>query len=348
MRHPRPTPRLPFRATAAPAPVRAGAPRRGFTLIELLVVISLIALVTGFAFPYMRASLRGASVDMAVGQVNNGVAAARVYATRYKPFVVARRTGNALRTAGDTGDGYSGSIALFAQDGTIRVLENDENAATPTGAWMEFLAPPRNGYSPIEDLEDMTTPGRSFLLGIVRVGSGPEDIRLIPPPFAIRFSREGVLVQGEATSDPGRPAWARYIYVGGSGATNTAGSGQNKVTANIYRTTVWRSSNSVKDGNPDIPGKQLEVADYGRRGDATLSDGRVQVPFDQIETVSGVLVVDPEKVPAEWDGTTTNFNRDTLDIYTTSQSAAILKWAATSPAGRVLFFNRYTGQDLTR
>ncbi len=333
------------RRTSFPRPLLEQLPGvPGFTLIELLLVISIISIVVGLSFPYLRATLRNASVDMAVGHVNNGVAAARAYATRHKPFLVARRVGATLRTASDTGDGYSGAIALFATDGTVRVLENDENAwaSAPANQWMEMMTPVRNGYSDIENLDDLTTPGRSFLLGIVRTGSGNEDIRLIPPPFAIRFSRDGVLTQGNQI--PFLPPWARFVYISGAGDTRTFGT----VIANDYDITAWRGAASVKDDDASLPGKQLEVEKYGRRGDEQTADGRTQLPFDSIETVSGVLVVDPEQIPLEWDGTTTNFNRDNLDIYTENQSAAILKWAAQSPSGRVLFFNRYTGQDLTR
>ncbi len=324
----------------------------GFSLIELLVVISLIALLTGISFPVLRILLSSTAINTAEGQVNNALTAARVFATQNKPFVNARPIGGALRTSNDNGDGFSGAIVLFANDNTLRVCENDENARDPgaTVPWLEFMSPRRNGYTPVPDLEDSRLSGRVQALGIVRTGSGAFDVRLVPPPFAIRVDRNGVLGEGEehASSSMDVP-WDRVVDVSATGDVGTFGSGPGAIEFTLYDIDVDR--NDVGSG--------FDPFEFGIEGTERMPDGRVQLPFGVVETVSGVLIVEPDEVPLEFlhpnpsfGGTnpvSLSFNRDTIEIYSEAESAAILNWAAENPIfGRIMLFNRYTGQDLTR
>ena len=344
--------------TQAPAPSRVTLRRRiGFSLIELLVVISLLALLLTITFPFLNNTLQNTAVSNAQGQVSNALSAARVYATRSVPFVAARQINNTLRTADDNGDGYSGAIALFAPDNTIRILQNDQNAYDPSnlsssGGWLELSVPPLNGYAPIPDLEDVSYPSRVQMLGIVRVGDGPYEVRLVPPPFAIRFSNEGTIAQGQDDNDPrvlftGSPAdWDRLVYVSATGDTDTIGTGQRAIPVTEY---------DVRDFRPTTANTTFDIDRFGYRGSERMEDGRVQLPFGVVETVSGVLVLEPERVPAQFDhpdGTNDvdlEFSRDRIDAYSVAQSGALLNWAAAnSTYARVLLFNRYTGQDLTR
>ncbi|MEO1235295.1 MAG: hypothetical protein AAFX76_00760 [Planctomycetota bacterium] len=321
-----------------------------FTLIELLVVISMIAVLVGLSFPVLRVTLQSSAVNTAEGQVNNALSGARVYATRYKPFVTARPVGGALRTSSDHGDGFSGAVVVFAPDNTLRIMENDENAwdpnppgGVPTG-WLELMIPGRNGYTPVPDLEDLRMTGRVLALGIVRVGSGNYDVRLVPPPFALRFDRQGTLAEGQ--DDGGAltaQAWDRFVYVSPDGNGRSIGSGTNAIETTDY------------DIDDDRPAGTLNAGAFGLDGNQRMPDGRVELPFGAIETVAGVLIVDPEEVPPRFrhpgtgTQTTLGFDRDNLAIYDVNPSAALLHWAAENPTfGRILLFNRYTGQDLTR
>ena len=313
--------------------------RPAFTLIELLVVISIIALITGMTFPTIRATLQNTAIEMAVGQVNNSLSGARVFATQNRSFVAARRVGPTLRSSEDTGDGYSGSIVLFASDNTLRILRNDENAYD--NGWLELQNPPKNGYTPVEDIEDLRIPGRAAVLGIVRVGTGNNDVRLIPPPFAIRIGRNGQLLQGQADTSP-PTGWERYVFVSQNGATQNIGTGPTAVVANLYDTSKHRGNTS------------FDFAKFGLAGTEQQDDGRVKIPFSKVETVSGVLIVQPDRVPTQYPdptGTirTIEYDREKKDLHSENASAALLNWANENSAfGRILFFNRYTGQDLSR
>ena len=55
--------------------------RNAFTLIELLVVISIISLLVGLSFPYIRGMLRSSSEQMAANSISNAIQATRAYST---------------------------------------------------------------------------------------------------------------------------------------------------------------------------------------------------------------------------------------------------------------------------
>ncbi len=335
--------------------------RAAFSLIELIVVISLISLLLVISFPFLKTTLQSTAVNAAAGQVSNSLSAARVYATRNKSFVAARRVGATLRTSSGNGDGYSGTIVLFAPDNSLRVMENDQNAYDPanlvtSAGWLELQVPPLNGYTPVPDLEDIRYPGRVQMLGIVRTGNGPYDIQLVPPPFAIRFNADGTIGQGAddaAWGGAGDPTWDRVVYVSATGKSGQIGTPPNTIDFTEYDVTEARETFADADGTR--PGTQIDLGEYGRQGDLLMDDGRVQLPFDSIETVSGVLVLEPERVPSEYEhpnggaAAAIGYDRDNLDVYSTDASARLLHWASENATyARILLFNRYTGQDLTR
>jgi prepilin-type N-terminal cleavage/methylation domain-containing protein len=333
--------------------------RRGFSLIELLVVISLLGLLVAISFPFLATTLQSTAVNAAQGQVSNALSAARVYATRQRPFVAARQVNNTLRTADDNGDGFSGAIALFAPDNSIRILENDQNAYDPalasSAGWLELQVPPLNGYTPIEGFEDISYPSRVQALGIVRTGNGPYDVQLIPPPFAIRVSSDGTLAQGhDDTGDPWATPdnWDRLVYVSPDGREVSIGNrAANEIVTTQYDVEL----------NRDSFGNTLDLDEYGYRGELRMDDGRVALPIGVVETVSGVLLIEPERVPAQvaipatfaayggLNPADTNFSRDRFNAYTPDESVALMHWASENGSyARILLFNRYTGQDLTR
>jgi prepilin-type N-terminal cleavage/methylation domain-containing protein len=338
----------------------------GFSLIELLVVISMLGILVAISFPFLSSTLQNNAINAAQGQVSNALSAARVYATQNKPFVAARTVGSSLRNSDDNGDGYSGAIALFAPDNTIRIMANDENAYDDTGAlttsagWLELQVPPLNGYAPIDDFEDITFPTRVQALGLVRTGPNPYDVQLVPPPFAIRMASDGTIAQG--TDDnvgthpaPTAPTWDRVVYVSSTGSPPRPGS-----SGALIEGVVNYDINLNRDGFPDaVPAtpavQDIDLADYGYRGSQRMDDGRVQLPIGVIETVVGVLLVEPERVPEQFahPGTATQtpigFDRERFNVYTENQSAALLNWAQDNGTyARILLFNPYTGQDLTR
>lgn len=344
------SPPLTRTAHRRPSRGRPTRPRRAaFSIIELLVVISIIALLSAISFPFLKNSLQSTAVNAAAGQVSNSLSAARVYATRDQPFISAKRVGSTLRTAQDNGDGYSGTIVLFGPDNSLRVMANDQNAYDPvnlatSAGWLELQVPPLNGYTPIPDFEDIRYPGRVQMLGIVRTGNGPYDVQLLPPPFAIRFAADGTIGQG--ADDGSGVAWDRVIYVSPTGTALTIGTGPTAIETTDYDVSLNRNN---------FGSASIDSGLYGRGGERLMEDGRVQLPFGSIETVSGVLVLEPERVPLEYEfpgggaAAPIDYDRERADAYGTDASARLLHWASENGTyARILLFNPYTGQDLTR
>ncbi len=351
------------------------APRRSaFTLIELLVVIAIISLLVGLSFTYVRGMLRSSQEQMAANSISNAVQAARAYATRYVPFVDSFQG----RTSETNGDGYSGAAVIFTPANELRISENDEAAEESGGRRLEL--PPLgtaiyNGYRPIQDLDDLLLPKGVSVLGLVRTGE--DTIELLPPPFAVSFSRRGDLITQAV--DPSEITTLRnfrradgFVYYDGDGDG------------------VWDTSNDRDDfvNNGDDDGNQ--TLDAYRRGGAenitpddfrtrTLSipenrdpeargfmEGRRKLPFEKIEPVVGIVIFQTDRVPARFsifsddpadvnaDGTGPN-NTDqfhpqraagiTIDL---TEDDNLLAWAASSAGGTVLFFNRRTGAELRR
>lgn len=352
--HPAIAPRRSRPAAAVRPRPRVG---HGFSLIEMLVVLSLISLVAVISFPFLKTTLQSTAVNASAGQVSNSLSAARVFATRTKNFVAARRVGNTLRSASGNGDGYSGTIVLFAPDNSLRVMENDQNAFDPTNlpfsaGWLELQVPPLNGYTPVPDLEDIRYPGRVQMLGIVRTGNGAYDVRLVPPPFAIRVNADGAIGQGADDGTADGVPWDRVVYVSASGVIDEIGGDGDPGTED---SGVVITEYDVTSQRTNFGSSTIEFSDFGRQGERLMDDGRLQLPFDSIETVSGVVVLEPERVPVQFahpDGSAPadiNYRRDNLDVYSEDASARILHWASENATyARILLFNRYTGQDLTR
>ena len=331
-----------------PPRVRGG----GFTLVELLTSLFIIGLMLGISFPALQATVRSSSIDMAVGQINAGVSAARVYATRDRPFLVARRVGASVRTASANGDGFSGAICLFTPAGALQVLENDENASDPSlpagAGWLEMQSPPLNGYRGIEGLDEIRIPGRAMCLGIVRTGPGPYDVQLVPPPFAIRFSSGGTLSMGQ---EPPGGSIFRYVFVSPRQAVAT---GAGTTSGSLLQPALLYDVNADRGAYVTASGPDLDLERFGRGGTERSGTGQIALPLSAVETVSGVLVLDPDQVPEQYAHPGTgvseplNFRAERLSNYDYDESAAILAWATRSAVGRVLLFNRTTGQDLTR
>ncbi len=129
----------------------------------------------------------------------------------------------------------------------------------------------------------------------MRTGPGDYDVQLVPPPFAIRFAGDGTIAQGTDDNvgihpSPTPATWDRLVYVSPTGSTTTLGSGTKAfdvVNYDISRDRVGF-------------GGTVDLDRYGYRGTERMADGRVQLPLGAIETVSGVLLLEPERVPREF------------------------------------------------
>ncbi|MEM9753302.1 MAG: prepilin-type N-terminal cleavage/methylation domain-containing protein [Planctomycetota bacterium] len=377
----------------------AGSRRaRGFTLIELLVVISILTLVIGLSFPYLRGMIRSSAEQMAANSVANAVSAARSFAVRYKPFTDSPSYTN--RTAESNGDGYSGAAVVVTPANELRLVENDElgiwAGSGPTGGRRMELPegsdPIRNGFGPIVDsngnllVNDLLLPRRIAILGIQRTAD--DELQLLPPPFAIAFTRRGTLAVRDSflnSSGLSLQEIARLkrqlrsdgaIYHSGSedfvtvpfDANNDGDTNDPDDFRNVlgYRGTNRETFANSGFNTGGTLGTLRNLTDFARGAGPIIEQGpnagRRLVPWDRLEPVVGVVIFNPDALPVDLvipddaDPNSTNQadegryhpDRAREIVIDTSDDDNLLGWATQRGRGEVLFFNRNTGNNLNR
>jgi prepilin-type N-terminal cleavage/methylation domain-containing protein len=338
----------------------------GFTLIELLVVISIISLLVGLSFPYIRGMVRTSQEQMAANSISNAISAARAYATRYKPFIDTFRGKNAEFN----GDGYTGAALIVTPANELRISENDELAEL-NGNRLEL--PPLgtaiyNGYRPVQDLDDLLLPRGVSILGIVRTGT--DEMQLLPPPFAVAFSRRGdLMTQWQDPADPANLNASKradgFVYYDGDGDGNwdirrdrDAFLGDNETLENYRRGAAELVQIT------DFNSRTLQITENREPEERGFMLGRRKLPFEKLEAVIGIAVFQTERVPARFLIT----SDDVADVNSTAPADAgrfhpqraapividtndddnFLAWLSSTGGGEVLMFNRRTGADLRR
>jgi type II secretory pathway pseudopilin PulG len=288
------------------------------------VVISIISILIAITFPFLGSMIGTSSVQVAENSVSSAAAGARTYATRSVGFYKARAGGS---TSADDGDGYSGAAVLVTPNHELRLVQNDEDAVDDaTGDYLELTN--YNGYTPIDEVDQIRLPSGLVVLGIIRndtnayYGSG--QITLLPPPFAIAFNNKGSM------------------------QTNFRITSGNADGFLIY--DADRDGNYAATTTDDRSSFGGTFADFLRGGDEPpANDGFSPLPWEWIEPVAGMLIYDPDAAPAN---VLALFNPDdnpSSDPIIGTNAETILDWAADSgtPA-RVIFFNRYTGINIAR
>lgn len=227
-------------------------PLAAFTLIEMLVVLIIISLVVGLSFPFMAAMLKTTEGRSGQATISMAVNAARIMNHRLSD--------NNSAMPGD----YSGTAALFTPGGEIRFLINDREAVDGAGRQLEedLVYAPNflNGYKDIPDVEYLTLPSTAGVVGVVRdqTMTGGK-VRLLMPPFAIRFNEFGHVANNEM-----------FIFYN-----------SNYDSPPRYGTTDFRNSSY----NP---------RDFDPRANFNLqphmSEKRYELPFEAIEVVSAVIL----------------------------------------------------------
>ncbi len=218
-------------------------PARAFTLIELLVAVSIIALVAASTFPILSAMQSGTRESAGYNTVAVATSAARQLATQNKSKQDPLTAGTA----------YQGTAALFTNSGDIRIVENVPGA-NPTNS--------RFAYADIEGRDYVRMPSRVGFVGVARNATGIDGLRLLAPPFAIRFNQHGNLVYGNPTTAGG----AFNVYYSKDRSTPNPIVGRpNSYNPNAAASKTWNN---------------------------TL--GKFELPFNEVETVVAVIVYPEE------------------------------------------------------
>jgi len=269
--------------------------------MELLVVMMIITIAVLLTFPVldaMQVTRVRAGVDVA------GVAseAARKYSQRQIEFLA------------DLGGGlhgqYSGTAIIITPAHEMRLVENDQFASAGGNNFLELMTPEHNGYKDIAERSYIPIPRGVGIAGLTRTGGDADDIKLIAPPFAIRFDPHGHLAIADDYSDDFQKP--NFVFYDGDG-----------------NGTYDTSANSGRDNNYDPTDSDPDIANVAMVNLGT--DNRWVLPFERLEAVVGVVVFDlsdfrdnfPNSNP--WSGN--------------GQTAT--DWIRAN--GQVVFFNRYTG-----
>jgi len=277
-------------------------------------VVSIISILLLISVPTLNNVLQGGQRESGINAITTAVTASRAYA--------GREIFNRDNLGGDfTGLFYRGTGILFTPGGHIRLLENDQLAEDSGGTFLQKLPDPANGYRDLPDRDDITLPAGAGVLGIVRVDDGGPALRLLAPPFALRFTETGQMTTAVDASAPERE---NMVFYDGdmNGEFDVAGT-----RPSAYDPDDWDPRR-----NPNV--------------DFDEDTNRYHLPFEAIETVLGVLVFSRNNMPD---------SNDLEGEYTlndgSTPSGAQLEWLLESAGGKLvnstpLFFSRQTGAPL--
>jgi prepilin-type N-terminal cleavage/methylation domain-containing protein len=300
----------------------------GFTIPELLVVISIMLLLFTVGLPNLKSLFKSARGESGPQIVSAAAATARAYATRSPYFSV--------------GD-YQGTAIIVTPANELRIAEHNPSATGPIG---DPQSQPPNllsgagnaGYSDVPGLEYVQLPEDTGLVGVVRDDTG--GLKLLAPPFAIRYNRMGNLV-----------AFSKKDVASGGGSTQASAFGSDFVYYDgfdyngQYANSNPRGRAATYDPKDYDPGFNLQGRTT-RNYDTTRS--RFKLPFEELETVVGVIFFSRSELEGMSGGSgyPNNTTESMLKSAGGKLTPAVTTWLLQN--GQLLMFNRYTGAATTK
>ncbi len=199
----------------------------------------------------------------------------------------------------------SGVALVFTPANEIRITENVWYARNTSDHYLEDSD--RNGYADIRDMPYFEIPKGVGFVAIMR--NTPGAARFYAPPFAVRFDQDGHLVSGQNDH--------RLVYYDGNYNDN------------------WQTSSTRPADYDPAPYNPDEDAAYnnGELIHWHEDEGKMELPFEELETVVGVMVFD--RIALKGDG------HDLLAASGGVVNPGAADWIREN--GAAIFFNRYTG-----
>ncbi len=284
------------------------AASRGFSVMELLVVVLIVSIIAGVAVVgtnTMFAASRRTNAEMITA---SAVGQARAFATSPRSMV--------------TGE-FRGAAALFTASSEIRLIIHDERVRDSRAQYDYLYENGMPGYTDLVERETgkpyryIPMPQDIGVVGITRGNSGQE---LLPPPFAIRFNRDGVLIAAKTGSDE------NLVYYDG------------RYDGDV-ETTVDRSGSY----NADAYDPESTYYDKGAFNPWNNTADKYEVGFEKVETVLGVVVYSK----SEFETAGHSLGGDSSDLQsdgslTNSGSSNPAEWLMRN--GKIMMFDRYSGE----
>jgi type II secretory pathway pseudopilin PulG len=269
-----------------------------YTLTELLVVITIIVLLFTLVVPSLRSLLNAGRVEQGLNVIATAVSAVRTYA--------------GLNTSFPSGE-YQGVAILITASGEIRYVQHGWNAANTLGKFLVDEKVPKAGYVDIPDRDYVKLPPGTGVVGLARNATGISGLKLLAPPFAIRFNPQGQLI-ARINDDASNPY--SLVYYDG----NYSG---------LYSTSLGRSN--TYDPHPYDPSDVSFVAT-----NYDVVQQKYRIAFEAIETVPGIIVFDMAQLRSAG-----------LNLVATSAGKvndAARDWILAN--GSAVYFNRYNGSRI--
>ncbi len=269
---------------------------RAFTLMELIVVVVVMAILAAIVLPTLSGLQRSGRVEATINSITNGVSSLRA------------RSGAAV---GDMhpqvpGARFGGAAGIFTSN-ELRLALHDQRAAADGGTdYLQMMSPPRYGFADMGDVDPFTFARGAGVVGLTR-REDTGGVQLVPPPFAVRFDGHGRLVLGSTETR------SQLVYYDGRGDGR-------------YRTGSNRG-NPHTGSNPETFDRHSPQFNSAHEGD----HGRIIVPFDELETVFGVIVYP---------------KADMLNQFTTFAPATGALRNEILERGQVVIFGRHAGAGL--
>ncbi len=223
---------------------------RGFTLVELIVVVAVIAVVAAIVLPALGALQRGGRLEGTVNTITNAMSSLRA---------------RAATPVGDMhpevpGARFGGAAGIFSAN-EVHLALHDQRARDGA-TYLQTMDPPRYGFEEMLDVDAFNFARGAGVAGLADF-DGDGNVDLIPPPFAVRFDRHGRLILGSSETR------SQLVYVDGNYDGN-------------YDTGSNRGNTG---GNPEAYDRHSPQFDP-----ANVDEGRPVLPFEELETVFGVVV----------------------------------------------------------
>jgi prepilin-type N-terminal cleavage/methylation domain-containing protein len=303
--------------TRQPGQQNQTARRTGFTIIELMVVVSMIALLLGFSVPLVFKIDELSRDRTGVNTLGVAVTAARAYATR--------KIANIDSVPGAE---YSGAAVLVTPYNQLRVIADLQVESYEAAGVSKF----GHDLQTIR-LETIAMPRGVGIAGIGRDGAAANGLKLLAPPFAIRFNRQGQLVS-EIRSGSNDPAILRNIvYYDGNLDGNM---GEPKLNAGPPASVTFNPPIMLRPGayNPNTSDPDFQSI----QGRWVVGAGEYKMDFEALETVIGVVTYSK----ADFDDAGGRFPSTVPTLGCKDGSCgSINEWMFDN--GTVLFFSPYSG-----
>lgn len=283
--------------------------RRAFSLAELLIVISIIVLLLAIATPNLKSLTGSGQVAVGVNALSAAVSSARSF------------TGNTPVFAGGT---YDGVAVLVTPQGELRIIENVD----PTTISGFNVA--RHPYKDVVGRPYGYLPRGVGAVGIIRGGGaiGSGTVKLLSPPFCLRFDRNGEMVVRNTGSTMSSELRAVYYDANGDNAYQVSSSRTSTISGNPYYADAYEPTSPMfVKSNFDSTNQKYRAGD-----------------FDNIETVAGVILYNIETFRQVFASISTGSPLAAENNSTTSNTFAANSqgdWLINN--GTTIYFNRYTG-----